>query len=133
MDIPASVTTAPDPSAAFVLYKQHLAAKHNTSIQVVDEVMNADMLALALTKRSRMEVLWPDCPRDRYVYACFNRPASEYYLPLPSGALTLDQPGDWQEWTAWTYIATVEPLEWPDVQFLRAPALAPAGAKEGSR
>lgn len=121
MNVPAEVLTAPHPAAAFAAHKAALAEQHGVTLARVDEVLPEAELTAALATRTRMEELWPDAPADCHLYACWNRPASEYYLRLPDGAQTKDQRADWLEHIPWTYIATPTPLGWPDVQLLRLP------------
>lgn len=125
MNVPAEVLTAPHPAAAFAAHKAALAEQHGVTLAEVDEVLPEAELTAALATRARMEALWPDAPTHCLMYAAFNRPASEYYRPLPAGSEVRDQRADWSTGTPWTYIATPEPLnpvDWPDVRLLRRPA-----------
>lgn len=122
--IPHEVTIAADPHAAFVAYQCDVQKRHNATWQEVEDALPMSLLSEALTRRRKMEELWPEVPAGCYVYACWNRPASEYYTRLPEGAVQLDQRADWLNDIAWTYIATPELLSathWPDVQLLRLP------------
>lgn len=102
MQIPPEITTAPDPQAAFDAHRRFLAEHHRVSEEEVRRLLTDDMLEEALSKRHTLDRLWPECPAG-YVYACWNRPASEYYLRLPEGATTRDQQADWGALIPWTY------------------------------
>lgn len=121
MEIPHDITTQPDPHAAFVAHQRELQQKHGVTLEEVEEALPLSVLTQAMTRRLKMEELWRGVPAACHIYACWNRPASEYYLRLPDGAQTKDQRADWLEHIPWTYIATPDPLDWPDVQLLRLP------------
>ena len=119
------VLFAPDPHAAFEQFRRDMAEVHGVDWEEAVEHLPLGLLEGALAKRRTMEALWPDAPAGCHLYACWNRPASEYYLPLPAGAQVQNQRADWAAWVPWSYVASPEALTWPDVQLLRLP-LVPA-------
>lgn len=115
------VLFAADPYAAFDQFRRDMAEVHGADWDEVVEHLPLALLEGALVKRRTMEAHWPDAPASCHIYACWNRPASEYYLPLPVGAQVRNQQADWAAWVPWSYVASPEPLTWPDVQLLRQP------------
>lgn len=81
----------------------------------------AQALSAAMKRREKMAELWPDAPASCYVYASFSRPFSEYGRPPASVQAQQHQPADWPAHTPFSYIASTEPLDLPQVDLLRVP------------
>jgi hypothetical protein len=110
-----------DSHAAYAALQATIAEQYAVPLAEVQEFYTPTLLNLWLTKRRRMEVLWPDAPSDRYVYASFCRLIYDY-SGLPVSAEVRNHPANWAESTPHSYIATLTPLDLPQVELLRRPA-----------
>lgn len=115
--------SAKDPQAALEEVLKEIQARHKASDEMMAEQRPAytERLSNAMQRREKMAELWPDAPPHCYIYASFCRPFGEYGRAPASVQEQQHHRADWSADIPHSYVASLEPLELPQVDLLRVP------------